>query len=126
MSKNSPIGPHQGKALTKEELQFVAELYKDAVGKRISTHQHVADELGIALSTAAKRIMQARKAGFIGKIGWYGSGDGPYCSFKISKKEMDELTRLAQAKRVNRSEVIREAINAYIQQNKNLLEKSPA
>lgn len=116
------MGPHQGKPHTTEELQTVADLYKKAVSIRTSTHQYIADEMGISLSTAAKRVMAARKAGLLGLVGWYRTGKSPYLSFKIPQKEIDMLTLLAQAKSVNRSEIIREALHDYIEKNKDLLE----
>ena len=57
--------PHGGRPYTDEELQHVANLYMTAWERQIPVQRSVADALDISLSTAAKRIMAARKRGLI-------------------------------------------------------------
>ena len=110
------IGPHQGKVRTQEELQIVADLYKEANSKGISTQQHIAREMGIALSTAAKRIMASRKAGLLPPVDGFERGvKNPLCVFKLSQKELEKLDNIAKAKGVTRSFLIREAVRLYIE-----------
>jgi len=56
---------HQGRAHSEEDLQEVADIYRAAFQARVPIQQAVADGLGISVSTAAKRIMAARRQGFI-------------------------------------------------------------
>lgn len=109
-------GPHQGKARTQEELQAVADLYREANSKGISTQQHIAHEMGVALSTAAKRIMASRKAGLLPPVDGYERGlKNPLCVFKLSKTELEKLDNIAKAKGVTRSFLIREAVRLYVE-----------
>jgi hypothetical protein len=113
------MGAHSGKALSLEELQNVAELYKDANRRGIPTQRHIANEMGVAISTAAKRIMASRKANFLPSTdSWYAHGHtNPKCIFTISDKDLDQLNRIAKAKGVTRSFAIREAIHLYLETN---------
>jgi hypothetical protein len=56
---------HRGRAHSDEELQTVADIYRAAFQARIPVQRAVADALGISISTATKRIMAARRQGFI-------------------------------------------------------------
>ena len=56
---------HQGRQHSDEDLQAVAEVYIAAYRARLPVQIAVADSLGVSVSTAQKRIMAARKRGFI-------------------------------------------------------------
>lgn len=56
---------HPGRAHQEDELRTVADIYIAAYKARSPVQQSVADALGISVSTAAKRIMAARRQGFI-------------------------------------------------------------
>ncbi len=58
-------GPDSTRDLTREDLLLVASLYSDAYRLAKPVQRYVAESLGIAVSTAARRISLARKAGFI-------------------------------------------------------------
>jgi hypothetical protein len=58
-------GPYRGRPLSMEQLERVAAVYLDAWGKGLPVTAAVADHFCIAKSTAAKRIMAARKAGLL-------------------------------------------------------------
>lgn len=113
------MGAHSGKALSQEELQTVAELYKEANRIGVSTQQYIAKKMEVALSTAAKRIMSSRKANFLPPTdSWYTHGHtNPKCIFTISDKDLDRLNRIAKAKGVTRSFAIREAVSLYLETN---------
>ena len=55
----------QGKSHSDTHLKRVAEIYLKAHESRVSVQRKVAESLGIAVSTAAKQIMAARKSGLI-------------------------------------------------------------
>jgi hypothetical protein len=113
------MGPHKGKATTLEELQIVADLYREANSKDISTHQYVADEMRVSLSTAAKRIMASRKAGLLPPVDGYIPGlIKPYCVFRLPHEDLEQLNNIAKAKGVTRSFAIREAVRLYAETNK--------
>jgi hypothetical protein len=56
---------HQGRQHSDEDLLAVAEIYSAAFLARRPVQRAVADGLGVSLSTAGKRIMAARRRGFI-------------------------------------------------------------
>jgi len=56
---------HQGRAHSESELKIVAEIYQSAVRAHEPVQKTVAKTLGVSVSTAAKRIMIARKCGYI-------------------------------------------------------------
>lgn len=56
---------HQGRAHLDSELQAVADIYRAAYMARQPVQQAVAKALGVPVSTAAKRIMAARRRGFL-------------------------------------------------------------
>jgi hypothetical protein len=56
---------HQGRKHTEEGLRLVAQVYAEAYGARKPVQEAVAKACGISRSTAEKRIMKARQAGYI-------------------------------------------------------------
>ena len=54
---------HRGRAHSDEELQAVAEAYREAVRLGVPVQNAVAETFNVSRSTAAKRIMAARKSG---------------------------------------------------------------
>ncbi len=56
---------HQGRPHSDHELKSVADIYVSAFNARVPVQQAVANALGVSVSTAAKRIMAARKQGYI-------------------------------------------------------------
>jgi hypothetical protein len=61
-------GPHRGAAAGQDELEEIAAVYMKAWGKGWpGVTVAVADHFNIAKSTAAKRIMKARRAGLLDK-----------------------------------------------------------
>lgn len=61
-------GPDQGRTLTADDLQVVADLYKEAFRGGLPVQRYVAETLGVALPTAARRIALARRQGLIPPI----------------------------------------------------------
>jgi hypothetical protein len=61
-------GSHRGRATTQQELEEVADVYTKAWGLGQPVTEAVAKHFTIAPSTAAKRIMAARKAGLLDHI----------------------------------------------------------
>jgi hypothetical protein len=59
------FGGHRGVALTADDLHEVARVYSDARLRGDPVTRAVADRFHISTSTAAKRIMRARRAGFL-------------------------------------------------------------
>ena len=64
-SNNRKKTAHKGRTHTDEELQNVAEIYMTAFRAHLPVQKTVAEMLGVSVSTAAKRIMAARKNGNI-------------------------------------------------------------
>jgi hypothetical protein len=62
---NPRIGPDSTRDLSTGDLMLVASLYMDAYHRGVPVQRYVAETLGIAVSTAARRIRLARQAGFI-------------------------------------------------------------
>lgn len=62
---NIKVKAHSGRPHSEDELQSVANVYRIAYEKSLPVQQTVAETLGIPLSTAAKRIMAARRQGLI-------------------------------------------------------------
>jgi hypothetical protein len=60
-------GPHRGVAASVDDLKEVAAVYLAAYWDGLSVTEAVADRFTIAKSTAAKRIMAAKKAGLLNK-----------------------------------------------------------
>jgi hypothetical protein len=60
-----PGGSRQGKALDANLLKQTAHEYEIARISGLPVQSHIADVFGVSKSTAAKRIMAARAAGFI-------------------------------------------------------------
>jgi hypothetical protein len=58
-------GPKQGSSLDPSVLQLVAELYRHAINTGISPSKHIASEMGISQSAAAKRIQRARQDAYL-------------------------------------------------------------
>ncbi len=56
---------HQGREHSDAELQRVAEVYMVAYKAHLPVQKIVANAFGVSVSTAAKRIMVARRKGFI-------------------------------------------------------------
>ena len=110
------IGTHKGRKTTHEELEVVAELYREALSKRIPVQRYVAQRMNVSLSTSNKRIMASRKANLLpphderlerGKT-------NPICVFTISQNDLEQLNRIADATGVSRSSLVREAVHLYI------------
>lgn len=65
LNPNNFARPHRGREHGDEELREVAKIYEAALKAQQPVQKTVADKLGVPLSTAAKRIMAARKRGFL-------------------------------------------------------------
>lgn len=113
------IGTHKGRKTTHEELEVVADLYREALSKRIPVQRYVAQRMNVSLSTSNKRIMASRKANLLpphhehleqGKI-------NPFCVFRISQNDLEQLNRIAMSKCIERSFALREAVRQYIEAN---------
>lgn len=63
--RQKELKPHQGRAHSGEELRVIAEVYAKAFEGHLPVQRTVAETLNIPISTAAKRIMVARKRGLI-------------------------------------------------------------
>jgi hypothetical protein len=58
-------GPHRGRALTRAQLQAVADVYINAKRRGWPVTDAVAEAFNVSKSTAGKRIMAARDAGLL-------------------------------------------------------------
>ena len=63
--RNQKKTSHKGRTHTEDELCEVAKIYMAAFQAHRPVQKTVADMLGISVSTAAKRIMAARRHGYI-------------------------------------------------------------
>ena len=68
-SSSIPTGPQQGARIGREQSQLVARIYKQAVENGTAVTDAVADALNVSRSTATKRIMRARRDGFLAPTG---------------------------------------------------------
>ncbi len=66
LSPEATRGAHSGKPLTDNDLQLVADLYREAHRTGCAIHRYVAEHLGVSESTAGKRVVAARREGFLG------------------------------------------------------------
>ena len=64
-TRNKKKTGHKGRMHTEDELREVADIYMTAFKAHRPVQKTVADMLGISVSTAAKRIMAARRSGYI-------------------------------------------------------------
>lgn len=62
----TPKGPQRGHALDDTTLELVADLYRFALRSGLSPATYIAETMNVSRSTAAKRIMAARKQQFLG------------------------------------------------------------
>jgi len=69
MQNRQSTTAHRGRSHSDDELRLVANIYLAALNAREPVQQTVAAALGISVSTAAKRIMAARRRGFIPSAG---------------------------------------------------------
>ena len=60
---------HRGRAHSEEDLQAVAEAYREAVRLGVPVQNAVAETFNVSRSTAAKRIMASRQRGLLGPRG---------------------------------------------------------
>lgn len=65
LASEVPSAPHAGRRHSDDELRHVAAVYLTALNARLPVQQTVAEVLGLPLSTATKRIVAARKKGYI-------------------------------------------------------------
>ena len=63
------FGAHRGVALTPEDLQGIVAVYRSAWVERRPVTEAVAEAAGVSKSTAGKRIMAARRAGYLEGVG---------------------------------------------------------
>jgi hypothetical protein len=57
--------PHSGRPHSDHDLSLVADIYRTALNARLPARKAVADAFNISQSTAAKRVMAARKRGLL-------------------------------------------------------------
>lgn len=84
-------GAHSGKPLTHDDLQLVADLYREAHQAGYAIHRHVAERLGVSKSTAGKRIVATRRAGLLGAS--LGTRAGEDTSDTQTKKRRKKLEK---------------------------------
>lgn len=65
IKRTKPVSAHKGRPHTNDELAAVADIYMAAFRAHEPVQRCVADALGISVSTAAKRIMAARRQGLL-------------------------------------------------------------
>lgn len=65
LTAGSESAPHSGRRHSDTELRQVADIYMAALNARQPVQKTVAEALGLSLSTATKRIVAARKKGYI-------------------------------------------------------------
>lgn len=71
-------GPQRGQSLDPKILDQVARLYQQAVTTGVPPAMLIAHQFAISQSAAAKRIMAARKAGFLGPASPGKKGERPH------------------------------------------------
>lgn len=57
--------PNMGRGLTDEDLKAVAHFYREAYQTGLPVQRYVAEKFGVSIPTAGRRILLARRAGFI-------------------------------------------------------------
>jgi hypothetical protein len=65
----APVGPISPRRVLKRDLERAASAYRRAQAEGRPTGKEVADELGVSLSTARKRVFDARNAGLLPPTG---------------------------------------------------------
>lgn len=65
LSQRSESAPHSGRRYSNDELRQVAKIYLTALNARLPVQKTVASALGLSLSTATKRIVAARRYGYL-------------------------------------------------------------
>ena len=58
-------GPNRGRHLTDTDLRAVAHFYREAYRAGLPVQRHVAEQFGVSIPTAGRRISLARQGGFI-------------------------------------------------------------
>lgn len=61
------VGAQRGASLSEDVLAEVARIYKETVARNLPPIPAIAEAFNISKSTSAKRVMLARKFGFLGK-----------------------------------------------------------
>ena len=69
VARRNSSDAHRGRAHSDEELQAVAEAYREAVRLGVPVQNAVAETFKVSRSTAAKRIMASRERGLLGPRG---------------------------------------------------------
>jgi hypothetical protein len=71
------FAPRRGKALTSEVLETVAQVYREAYRVGKNPVQAVADAMQLSPSTASKRVIAARRLGYLGPAQRGRAGEAP-------------------------------------------------